>query len=438
MKRKRLLVFVLVAVLCVGAFACAAPADQPQGEASQSAAAEPAAPTESMEASQSAAQPAETAGSVEERLQAMQQEFGWEQPFWYEPASENTLKMAESDELDGSILNVGPNGEAAALGDDIVVSDQQADEIKGKGLKAALVMRWTGSFWPNQQIAGLTDTLEGYGVEVIATTDANQDDAKQISDIEAAMAMDPDIMFIHPVNQTTLTDVCKKVADAGIKIVFLDHPVEGLEAGKDYVTVVTCDNLLNGMRHADLMAEAMEGQEEKNVGIMYYAPEFAATNERYTGFITRMAAKYPDINIVTTSPFEDALDTQSVAAAMITANPDMNAIYTEWDEPAIGIIAAARTAGKPTDNFFITTDLMGDEVVLDLAQGGYVKGISTQQPYKQGVAEANAGVLAVLGEDVPTYIAVVPYNVTRDTLVESYEYVVGEPLFDAAKQALEQ
>ena len=438
---KKLVAIIVVIAMAMVLFTACAETTAPDNSADTSAVEEETqepATDEEPAADETEAEPAE--GGVTERLNAMAEEYGWEQPFWYEEPSENTIKMAES-ELDGSVLNYGPNGEEAVLGSEFVasVTDDQKSQIEAlDGMTAALCMRWTGSFWPNQQIAGITDTLESYGIEVVSTTDANSDDVTQISNIEAAIAMEPDLLFIHPTNESTLTDVCKKAVDAGIKIVFMDQAVDGLEAGTDYVTTVTCDNLLNGMRHADIVAQSLEGKTEKNVGILYYAPQFTATNDRYEGFVARIAAKYPDVNIVATAPFEDALDTEASASALLTAHPEINAIYTEWDEPAIGIISAARAAGLSSEDLAIGTDLMSDEVVLDLAQGGYVKGISTQDPYQQGVAEATAGVLSLIGADVPSFIEVVPTIVTRDNLADIYEQVCGEPLFAEAVEALKQ
>ena len=434
---KKLVAIMVVIVMAVTVFAACSETTAPDSSADTSA---DQATQEVTESTDEGNETVSAEGSVTDRLNAMAAEYGWEQPFWYEEPSENTLKMAESD-LDGSVLNFGPNGEEAVLGSDFVaaVTEDQKNQINDlEGMTAALCMRWTGSFWPNQQVAGITETLESYGTEVIATTDANSDDVTQISNIEAAIAMEPDLLFIHPTNEATLTDVCKKAVDAGIKIVFMDQAVDGLEAGTDYVTTVTCDNLLNGMRHADIIAQSLEGKTEKNVGILYYAPQFTATNDRYEGFVARIAAKYPDINIVAIAPFEDALDTEASAAALLTAHPEINAIYTEWDEPAIGIISAARAAGLTSEDLAIGTDLMSDEVVLDLAQGGYVKGISTQDPYQQGVAEATAGVLSLIGADVPVFIEVVPTIVTRENLADIYEAVCGEPLFAEAAEALKQ
>ena len=432
-KKNKKIIYIIVAVVMVAVIFTACAETTTQDEVADNTTEQPI--EESTETQETVSE-----GGVTERLNAMAEEYGWEQPFWYEEPNENTLAMAES-ELDGSILNSGPNGEEAVLGSEFVnaVTDEQKQQIESlDGMTAALCMRWTGSFWPNQQIAGISDVLESYGIEVIATTDANSDDVTQISNIEAAIAMEPDLLFIHPTNEATLTDVCKQAASEGIKIIFMDQAVNELQAGTDYVTTVTCDNLLNGMRHADIIAEALEGKEEKNVGILYYAPQFTATNDRYEGFVTRLATKYPDINIVAIAPFEDALDTEAPASALLTAHPEINAIYTEWDEPAIGIISAARALGLSSEDLVIGTDLMSDEVVLDLAQGGYVKGISTQDPYQQGVAEATAGVLSLIDADVPEFIEVLPTIVNRENLAEIYETVCGVPLFEEAAEALNQ
>ena len=372
--------------------------------------------------------------AVTSYLDAQQEKYGWKLPDWYEAADETKLEMAELSPEDLAAGKVLSHKDASLFSE---VSSEQASELSSEGLKAVLCMRWTGSFWPNQQIKGITDQLDEYGIDVIATTDANSDEATQIANIEQAIALKPDVIFIHPVSENAISDVCKKAVDAGIKIVFLDQSANNLEAGVDYVTTVSCDNYLNGMRHADLMAEALEGKEEKNVAIMYYGYEFTATNDRFEGFVTRIAAKYPDINLIAISPFEDATATESVASAMITANPNVNGIYTEWDEPAIGILSAAKSAGIAADDLAITTDLMSDEIVLSLAQGGYIKGISSQDPYTQGVTEAKCAALSLLGETVPAYVEVVPYTVTRDNLAENYEKLVGTKLFDDAVAALE-
>ena len=48
----------------------------------------------------------------------------------------------------------------------------------------------------------------------------------------------------------------KQAAAAGIKIVFMDQRANGLEAGKDYVSVVSADNYGNGYASGTVLGDA--------------------------------------------------------------------------------------------------------------------------------------------------------------------------------------
>ena len=74
---------------------------------------------------------------------------------------------------------------------------------------------------------------------------------------------------------------------------------------------------------------------------------------------------------------------------MLTSNPSIKGIWAVWDVPAEGVISAARTAGR--DDLVITTIDLGENVAIDMASGGFVKGLGAQRPYDQGVTEATAG-----------------------------------------------
>ena len=60
------------------------------------------------------------------------------------------------------------------------------------------------------------------------------------------MAKKPDILVSIPTDATATADAYKQAAAAGIKIIFMDQRANGLEAGKDYVSVVSADNYGNG------------------------------------------------------------------------------------------------------------------------------------------------------------------------------------------------
>lgn len=73
---------------------------------------------------------------------------------------------------------------------------------------------------------------------------------------------------------------------------------------------------------------------------------------------------------------------------MLRAHPEINALYVSWERPALEVIRALNEMGRKDISIF-TCDL-DYNVALYMAKGEYVRGISSQQPYKQGEAVAVA------------------------------------------------
>ncbi len=92
-----------------------------------------------------------------------------------------------------------------------------------------------------------------------------------------------------------------------------------------------------------------------------------------------------------------------------------------WDQPAEGVIAAARTAGR--DNLVITTIDLGLNVAVEMAREGLVKGLGAQRPYDQGVIEALLAGYGLLGKPAPAYVALPALPVTRDNLLDAWKTV---------------
>ncbi|HUC94089.1 MAG TPA: substrate-binding domain-containing protein [Paenibacillus sp.] len=346
---------------------------------------------------------------------------GVKQPPWYQEPNAAQLEAVKLDNASDMIVSSGPNGEEAMPASDIVITEEQAAKIKEGKFTAAIAMGFLGDDWSEQQLAGLKSEFGKLGIEVVAETNANFKDTTQISDLQAIAGKKPNIVVSIPLNAQTTASAYKALAAAGTKIVFMDQPAEGMEAGKDYVSVVSADSFGLGMNIADELAKAVGGKGE--VAALYYAPNFYVTNQRYQGFVARLAAKHPDIKLVEAQGFQDPNRSQEVAAAILTKYPNLKGIYGSWDVPAMGAVAAARVAGKDPKNFKIANENLGNEAALNMAQNGFIAGIGSQRPFDQGVAEAKLAALAMIGEPTPAYVAVPSLAVNRDNLEESYKVI---------------
>jgi len=324
------------------------------------------------------------------------------------------------DNLEGKVLSTGPFGEKPTPADEIKLTDAELEEVRGMNATAAIVMHYGGDDWSRAQIDALKTRFEEMGIEVIATTDADFDPGKQVSDIETVLAKNPDIIVSIPTDPVATADAYRKARQQGVELVFMDNVPEGFEQGKDYTSVVSADNYGNGVASAHLMASALGG--EGKVGAIFHAADFFVTQQRYEGFQKTMKEEYPNIEIVEDQGIagpDFASQAEEAASAMLTANADLNGIWAVWDVPAEGVLAGARTAGRNDLN--VTTIDLGTTVAIELASGGMIKGIGAQRPYDQGVTEANLAGYALLDKEAPPYVAVPVLPVTQGNVLDAWQ-----------------
>ena len=343
------------------------------------------------------------------------------QPLWYNAPSAKTLELAKIDDLSNTVVSDGQRGEKGVLASSLKITPEQAAKIKAGNFTVAISMGWLGDDWASEQLKGLKETFGKLGIKVVAETNADWDDAKQIADLDAISVLKPSLLVSIPLNGQTTAAAYKKVQAGGAKVVFIDQAVDGMNPGKDYASIISSDNLALGMYVADLLAESVGGKGD--VGAMYFANDFYVTNLRYEGFVARLMAKYPNINLVTVAGHDNPNKGQEVAQAMLARYPNLKGLYGSWSIPAMGAAAAANVAGKNGSNFKIVCENFDQIVAANVAKNGLISGISSQRPYDQGVAEATVGALALIGAATPPYVVVPPLAVKRSNLPASYKTI---------------
>ncbi|MEK3991619.1 substrate-binding domain-containing protein [Robertmurraya sp. FSL R5-0851] len=315
------------------------------------------------------------------------------------------------------ILSTGPHGEEAVSAKTLQLSLKDLKKLKEKNYKAAIAMHYTDNDFSTAIIRGLKDTFEKMGIEVVAVTDAQFTPEKQLSDIEIIMAKKPDVIVSLPVDPVATAPAFKKAAEAGIKLIFMDSMPEGLEFGKDYVSVVTSDNYGNGIFAAEIMGKELKGK--GNIGVIFHSIDFFVNNQRVEAFETTIKEKYPNIKIAVRTGISTPNDAEKAASDMLAKNPDLDGIFAIWDEPAEGALAAARKAGK-TDIVITTVDL-GSNAAYQIASGGNIKGLGAQLPYENGVAQAIITGYSLLGKEVAPFYVVPAMKVTKENILKVWK-----------------
>ncbi|MBW8765164.1 MAG: substrate-binding domain-containing protein [Geodermatophilales bacterium] len=335
--------------------------------------------------------------------------------------------------MKGKVLATGPNGEQAVPASSITLTPGEIEQVKDKKATAAIVMHYTGDGWTDAQVAGLRQQFGELGIEVIAVTDAGFQPDRQVSNIETVLARHPNIIVSIPADPVATAGAYKQAAAAGVKLVFMDNVPQGMQAGRDYVSAVSADNVGNGVVAAHLMADALGGRGE--IGVVYHEADFKVTRQRLEGFEKTIKQDYPDIHIVdrkgVTGP-DFAGQAQAAATAMMVKHQDLAGIWGVWDVPTEGIIAAARAIDRR--NLAVTTEDLGPNVAIALASRQYVTGLGAQRPFDQGVTEAKLAAYSLIGKQAPPYVALDALPVTHDNVLHAWREVYRT---DPPKQLVE-
>jgi ribose transport system substrate-binding protein len=335
-------------------------------------------------------------------------------------------------DLEGKVLSTGPNGESASSVDSVQITDDQLAQVKAMGAKAAIVMHYGGNDWSTAQVDGLKSEFQRLGIEVVATTDADFKPEQQVSDIETVMTQNPNVIVSIPTDPVATAGAYRAAAQAGAKLVFMDNVPQGFKAGTDYVSMVSADNYGNGVVSAHLLAKSLGGKGK--IGVIYHNADFFVTKQRYDGFRKTIEGDYPGMEIVADQGIagpDFAGDAQAAANAMLSKNPNLDAIWAVWDVPAEGVLAAARAAGR-TDLKVATQDL-GLNVAIALAKDQLVVGLGAQRPFDQGVTEARLAALSLLGEQTPAYVALPALPVDHANVLDAWKQVYhSDPPSDLA------
>ncbi len=316
------------------------------------------------------------------------------------------------------VLGGGPNGERAASPSEFSLTEEEKEQLRAGNYSVAFAYHIQSDQCNQTKLGAATELLNSVGIEVLSVTDANFKVEKQIADIETAMALNPDVLFVMPVDPDATSETLKNVVAAGTKIVFMENIANGMEAGTDYIGCVNSDSYGNGKAAADIMANQLGYEGE--VAMVYYDAAFFVTNERDRGFKETIENDYPNITIVDEVGFADSNKVGEVADGIFANYPDVKGIYASWDMPAESIIASAKSVGR--EDIIITTVDLGDNTARMIASDGIIRGTAAPRSYDQGYAEAMLACYGLLGKEVPSsYVSPPTLPTMKENVIEAYK-----------------
>jgi ribose transport system substrate-binding protein len=217
----------------------------------------------------------------------------------------------------------------------------------------------------------------------LTISNANNDSAKQASDIENFITQGVTGLIVVAIDVNGVLPGVQAAMAAGIKVIAVDAKLED----GSYDTFVGVDNEAAGALMGQWAVD--NGYAEGSYGVVGAKNSFIQ-NQREDSFravVDGAGATF------TQSVSGDNVQEQAADAAvnLITAQPDLNFIYTTGEPATVGVVAGL---GENSSTKVIGWDLTS-EVIAGL-DSSTVVGVVQQDPYQEGI-EAVKEIFALLG-----------------------------------------
>lgn len=269
-----------------------------------------------------------------------------------------------------------------------------AQDSDGETLFIPLISKgFQHQFWQAVD-QGAQQAAEELGVEVSFEGPDNETQVdKQMDMLSAALANNPDAIGFAALDSQAAIPLLRQAQEAGIPVVAFDS---GVDSDIPVATAAT-NNIAAAALAADKMAEALGGS--GNVAVVAHDQVSRTGVERRDGFVERMEAEYPDIEIVAVEyGGGDHLRSTEITRALLAANPDLDGIFGTNEGSAIGVVNGVREAGA--EGITIVGYDSG-KAQTDAIREGLMLGAVTQNPVGIGYETVKAAVAAARGEEVP-------------------------------------
>jgi ribose transport system substrate-binding protein len=219
---------------------------------------------------------------------------------------------------------------------------------------------------------GAQKAADSAGVQLVVV-DAQDDPARQISSVEDLIQKRVSVILLNPTDSSALAGAVQSAQRANIPVITLDRGVDGAEVASH----IASDNIAGGKMAADFLAKQLNGK--GNIIELQGVAGTSAARERGKGFDDEIATT--GMKVVAQQPANfDRAQGLSVSENLLQGNSDVQAIFAQNDEMALGAVQAL--AGKNKKVLVVGFD--GTPDGKKAVQDGQMAATVAQQPEEIG------------------------------------------------------
>lgn len=252
--------------------------------------------------------------------------------------------------------------------------------------------------WRVTQTNDMEESIKGAGYNYIYT-DANDDTAQQVSDMEDIIAQNPDYIVLSPREEAGYENVLAEAAEKGITVITVDRDCTG-----DKATYIAADFIWESETCANYMIEQLGTEDHINIVELSGTPGSTCAIERQEGFMN-VVNQYDNYEVIASQVGDFSRTTSQTAMEnLIQAYGDeIDVVYAHNDDNAIGALQAIKAAGLTPGEDILIYSIDGQRDALQSIVDGEMECSVLCSPY---FGEKVLGVIDTLenGGTVESYI----------------------------------
>ncbi|MBB5497780.1 substrate-binding domain-containing protein [Paraburkholderia sp. MM5384-R2] len=266
------------------------------------------------------------------------------------------------------------------------------------------------SYW--QWVAyGVKQRAKELGMDYIEFTSENSP-AKQMDNVRTAMTRGVSAIVMGPVSSTSTPPVLRLLKSKSIPVAFTGI---GPQAGQtDYTSAVTADNYDTGKAEGTYVCKLAKERGSNKVAVLSLPQDRENAQKYLKGAQESFKADGCEVVQVLETHGLTVNEAVTQANDVLTAHPDVKAIYGMYDEAATGAAKALQTRGMVGKVAVVTAD--GSPTTIKLLRDGAIQGIFLQEAVGQGI-DATTQVFNALNHKPTTHeLALKEPLVTKATI----------------------
>ena len=271
--------------------------------------------------------------------------------------------------------------------------------------------------------AGVADVAKqrGFGY---AALDSHNNAQTQLQNAQDALAKDTVGIVLSPTDSTSAPGVLNLAKRDGVPVAFGGI---GTISGS-YASLVTSEDAVGAHGVGVELAKALQarGWQHSEVGIVQISQARTNGRARTSGFVQAMGEAGDTVVAREEMRVYTVDETFHFIQDMLTAHPNMHAVFIDTDLPALGALRSISTLHRSSDVLVAAFDGIPD--FIGLLKNGSIVVTGMQQPYLMGKLAAGAVADSIAGKPVKHEI-VLPILVVTKHNIDSLLPTIKETVF---------